>query len=100
MKAEDIHGPSIEEIDDELGDQWERMVENAERDIREVRVSMRWQQPQVDIIRRAAALFGIPYQTYMKQAAFRQALADLQAVQAATGEPGQGAEKHAVPKAS
>jgi len=36
-----------------------------------------------EVIKRAAARFGIPYQTYMKQAAFRQALADLKAAEVA-----------------
>ena len=35
------------------------------------------------MIRRAAAAYGMPYQTYVKQAAFRQALADLRAANAA-----------------
>jgi predicted DNA binding CopG/RHH family protein len=42
-------------------------------------VSLRWLKSQVDVIKQAAAKLGIPYQTYIKQAAFRQALVDLKA---------------------
>lgn len=50
---------------------------DAAREIREHRVNMRWTKDQVALIRRAAAIYGITYQTYIKQAAVRQALADL-----------------------
>jgi predicted DNA binding CopG/RHH family protein len=57
------------------------LEEQAERDAaQEVsvqRVNLRWSKDQVDLIRRAAAIYGITYQTYLKQAAVRQALADL-----------------------
>jgi hypothetical protein len=32
--------------------------------------------------KRAAALYGVPYQTYLKEAALRQAIADLKDLQA------------------
>ena len=79
----------VEEIDDELADKWEGMIEEAERGIQEVRVSFLWLQPQVAVIKRAAALLGIPYQTYMKQAAFRQAVADWRAAEV-TVQPANG----------
>lgn len=44
----------------------------------EAKVTMRWSTAQLDVVRRAADLFGMPYQTYVKQAAFRAALDDLQ----------------------
>jgi predicted DNA binding CopG/RHH family protein len=77
--VENTKGPLVEEISEELASRWEGMIEAAEQDTCEVRVSFRWLKPQVDVIKRAAAQFGIPYQTYIKQAIFRQALADLQA---------------------
>lgn len=43
----------------------------------EVRVNFRWGQEQLDLVRQAAALADIPYQTYLKQAVYRQAVADL-----------------------
>lgn len=78
-----LAGPVTEEVSDEIATRWEKMVAEADQDVRDVRVSFRWQKPQLDVIRRAAARFGIPYQTYVKEAAFRQALADLKASEAA-----------------
>lgn len=43
----------------------------------EVRVNFRWGQDQLDLVRQAAALADVPYQTYLKQAVYRQAVADL-----------------------
>jgi predicted DNA binding CopG/RHH family protein len=43
----------------------------------EHRVNMRMAKQQVALIRRAAALYGVPYQSYIKQAAVRQAIEDL-----------------------
>jgi len=34
------------------------------------------------VVKRAAALMGVPYQTYLKQVVFRQALADIERMQA------------------
>jgi predicted DNA binding CopG/RHH family protein len=87
MSARKISESRIEELPDELANSWEKMVAEADADLHDVRVSFRWLKPQVDVIRRAAAQYGIPYQTYIKQAAFRAALADLQAVKMA-GEVG------------
>jgi predicted DNA binding CopG/RHH family protein len=54
-------------------------IVQAERDLEATRVDFRWGKSQVDIVKRAAKLFGVPYQTYMKDIVFRQALADLRA---------------------
>ena len=35
----------------------------------------------MDTVKRAAALAGVPYQTYIKQIVFRQAVADLRAAE-------------------
>jgi len=40
-------------------------------------VTLRWAKPQIDVVKRAAAIMGVPYQTYLKQVVFRQALADI-----------------------
>ncbi len=39
--------------------------------------TVRWSARQLAAIKRAAARFGMPYQTYIKDAAFRRALQDL-----------------------
>lgn len=42
-----------------------------------VSTALRWGKAQLDVVRRAAALAGVPYQTYLKEAAFRRAMEDL-----------------------
>ncbi len=49
----------------------------------DARVNMRWPRTQLEVVREAAELFGMPYQTYIKQAAFRAALDDLVKVRTA-----------------
>ena len=71
-----------EEMTDEEAARYTALEEQAERDaereIQAQKVNLRWSKSQIDLIRRAAAIYGIPYQTYLKQAAVRQALADIQ----------------------
>jgi len=57
----------------------------------DAKVSMQWSRSQLEIVQRAAELFGMPYQTYVKQAAFRQALDDLVKVRAAASRDEKGA---------
>lgn len=84
MSERGIERPSIEEIDDELADRWEAMVEEADSDLREARIRLRWHQPELEVIKRAATRCGVSYQRYIRRAAFRQALADLKSTE---GEP-------------
>lgn len=78
MSLDGIDRHSVEEIDDELAERWEAMVEEADRELVEVEIHLRWHQPEIEVIERAAARCGIPYQTYIRRTAFRQALADLE----------------------
>jgi predicted DNA binding CopG/RHH family protein len=64
-------------------------IEQAERDIEATRVDFRWGRAQVELVKRVAALMGVPYQTYLKQVVYRQALADLKAL----GEADQALKK-------
>ncbi len=58
-------------------------IAQAEADLQtdEVRVNFRWQKNQLDLIKRAADQIGIPYQTYMKDVLFRQAVEDVNTFQ-------------------
>jgi predicted DNA binding CopG/RHH family protein len=79
------YGPDFEdlgdiELDEESHERAAGAIEQAEREIAElqaVRVNFRWGRPQLALIKRAAALHGVPYQTYLKQVTMRQALTDL-----------------------
>lgn len=72
-----IGEPMPYEISPEMDAQITAMTEQAEEDAEEVRINMRWRKVQANVVKRAAARFGVPYQTYIKQVVFRQALADL-----------------------
>ena len=74
------------EVSEEEDAEFRAMIAQAECDIaRETRVNLRWPTAQLAVIQRAAALYGMPYQTYLKQAAFRQALNDLKDARAVLG---------------
>lgn len=44
------------------------------------RTTIRWDTAQLEVVRQAAQAYGMPYQNYIKDAAFRRALADLQSL--------------------
>lgn len=48
----------------------------------ETRVNFRWERAPLGIVQRAAALAGVPYQTYIKQVLYQRAIADLTAASA------------------
>lgn len=78
--------PDIE-LGPDLDQKTRAMTEVADRDLEEVRVNFRWRQAQLDVVKRAAELLGVPYQTYIKQVVFRQALADIRATESIAGPP-------------
>jgi len=53
------------------------MIEEAEKELDETRVSFRWGKEQLELVKRAADLMGIPYQTFLKLAVYEHALAVL-----------------------
>lgn len=75
--------PSIE-----LGPEWDayiqQAIDQADADITDVvRVNFRWKRHQLDAVRRAADLAGVPYQTYIKQVLFQKSTEDIREAQAA-----------------
>jgi len=70
------------ELNEEESAEFKRMQEQADRDAVEDRTSrtiaIRWGNPQLRMIRKAAALRGIPYQVYIKNAAWEVAKRDLE----------------------
>jgi len=52
-------------------------IKEADEEIEQMRMQIRWGIKQIKIIKQAAALMGIPYQTYVKQALFHQAIEDI-----------------------
>ena len=56
-------------------------IEQAERELsQEVRVNFRWGAPQLALVRQAADLIGVPYQSYLKQAILQQAVRDIREI--------------------
>ncbi len=54
-----------------------RQIAQADSERVDVSVTFRWGQKQLNIVRRAARVAGIPYQTYLKNAVIRRAIEDL-----------------------
>jgi len=54
------------------------MIDEAEEDFaQQERIHIRWSRPQLEVVRRAAQAHGMSLGTYVKMAAFRQAVQDL-----------------------
>ena len=65
--------------DPELDPRLEALQAEVEQEIEESRVNFRWGREQLDVVKRAAGIIGVPYQTYLKQVVYKQAVADIQA---------------------
>ncbi len=74
--------PDIE-LPAELDARVRAMMKTADEEIEAARVNFRWGREQVELVKQVAQLMGIPYQTYIKQVVFKQALADLKEASAA-----------------
>lgn len=66
------------EEDAEVSELVSRLEAEADRDIAAGTVTLRWGREQIAVVKRAAGILGVPYQTYLKQVVFRQALADIE----------------------
>lgn len=63
----------------------EAAIRQADCEFVEARVNFRWGQEQVELVKKAAQAIGVPYQTYIKQVVYRQALEDLRMIRENTG---------------
>ena len=75
------------EEDAEISEMVTRLEEQADRDIAAGTVTLRWGKEQIAVVKRAAAMMGVPYQTYLKQVVFKQALADIEHAEAVLARP-------------
>lgn len=71
------------ELPPEVDAEASKLITEANDDLAERRVSFRWEREPLDLVRKVAAEMGVPYQTYMKQVIYRQALADWSSIMAA-----------------
>lgn len=53
-------------------------IVQAEKDINQKKMQIRWGTKQIDVLKKAASIMGIPYQTYVKHVAYRQAMEDIE----------------------
>jgi predicted DNA binding CopG/RHH family protein len=67
----------VVEEDEETSELVSRMEREADAEIASRTVTLRWGKRQIDTVKRAAALMGVPYQTYLKLVVYRQAVADI-----------------------
>lgn len=66
------------ELSDEMDKLISEKIEQSEKDIEKMRMQIRWGAEQVGVIKEAAAIAGLPYQTYIKVAAFDKATGDIE----------------------
>ncbi|HVC32479.1 MAG TPA: hypothetical protein VNL16_03110 [Chloroflexota bacterium] len=69
----------------EVSELVDRLEAEADRDIAAGTVTLRWGKEQIAVVKRAATLLGVPYQTYLKHVVFKQALADIEHAEAVLG---------------
>ena len=65
------------EFEGKQADKIQKMIDIAEDDIEEARIFFRWNKKQLNLVKEAAELIGIPYQTYIKTVLFKQSLDDI-----------------------
>ncbi|MEK7434349.1 MAG: hypothetical protein AABZ74_14550 [Cyanobacteriota bacterium] len=66
------------EMEGEEAERINKMIEDADKEIEESRVYFRFGKKQLDVVKKAAALIGIPYQTYIKTIIFNKAIEDIE----------------------
>ncbi|MCY4454819.1 MAG: hypothetical protein OXC56_00730 [Chloroflexi bacterium] len=73
------------EEDPEVSDLVSRLEAEADSEVLTGSVTLRWGKAQIAVVKRAAAILGVPYQTYLKQVVFRQAIEDIEHAEAVLG---------------
>ena len=62
------------------------LEEQADRDVEAMNVNFRWGRAQVALVKKAAALVGVPYQTYLKQVVWKHAVEDIRNAESAAAK--------------
>lgn len=70
------------ELDVETAAKAERMIAQADEEDELARVNFRWSREALDVVKQAAGLMGIPYQTFIKQTVFEHSLAIIKDMEA------------------
>ncbi len=85
------------EEDEETSEMVTDMERAADEEFAASTVTLRWGREQVDVVKRAAGIMGVPYQTYLKQVVFRQAVEDIERSQGVLGSRRQTSQRAANP---
>jgi predicted DNA binding CopG/RHH family protein len=70
----DIEDLGTVELEPEMEAKVNRMIAQADEEDDLARVNFRWSRESLDVVKQAAKLMGIPYQTFIKQTVFEHAL--------------------------
>jgi len=57
------------------------MIAQADEEDEQARVNFRWGREPLEVVKQAAKLMGIPYQTFIKQSVFEHALMIIKEMQ-------------------
>jgi len=77
--------PDIE-LGPELDQKIRAMTETADQDIAAAQIAFSWGPDQLATVKRAAAIIGVSYQSYIKQVLLRQALMDIRSAEGIVGK--------------
>ncbi len=69
------------ELPSDLEEKIELMTKTADAELEATRVNFRWQIEPLNVVKTVAEAMGVPYQTYIKQVLYKQALEDLSKIQ-------------------
>lgn len=62
------------EMPPDLAEKAKAMIAQADEEDEQARVNFRWSKEALEVVRQAAKLMGIPYQTFIKQTVFEHSL--------------------------
>lgn len=62
------------ELDAETSAKVEKMIAQADQEDELARVNFRWSKDALEMVKQAASLVGIPYQTFIKQTVYEHSL--------------------------
>ena len=69
------------EMEGKQAEKINKMIDEADKEIEESRVYFRFGKKQLDVVKKAASLIGVPYQTYIKTIIFNKAIEDIEKVE-------------------
>lgn len=83
MKKEkyEIEDLGTVELDEETEAKVNRMIAQADEEDAQARVNFRWSKEALEVVKHAAKIMGIPYQTFIKQTVFEHALSIIKDVE-------------------